>query len=109
MIIFFNSNHYNSKYIPNSVECQVSMPNKPSVNYFIRESTKNAKKNPLKRHIARNFKHINIVFNSNLFNAIIYSKECCLPSLVPIKPNINYFIRESCKKALKTLKVKLSS
>ena len=66
---------------------------------ILREKVPRILKNPLKRHIARIFKHMTIVFNSNLFNTIIYTKECCVPSFVPIKQNMNYVTRESCKKA----------
>ena len=78
------------------------MPNKLSLNYYKLESAKKKKiKKPSKRNLACNLKHIKIFLNSNHFNTIIYIKHCCVPSYTPNKPSLNYFMRESAKKALK--------
>ena len=36
-----------------------------------------------------------------------YNKKCCVPSFIPNKPNLDYFMRESVKNALKPLKAQL--
>ena len=46
---------------------------KPSLNHFMQESAKKHKK-PQKRNLSRTIKNMNIVFNSNHFNKIIYTK-----------------------------------
>ena len=46
-----------------------------------------------------------IVFNSNHFNTIIYTKYNCVPSFNLNKPSVNDFKRVIPKKALKTLKM----
>ena len=48
--------------------------NKPCLNYFMLESAKNVLKKFQKHNLARNFKHMTIVFDSNHFNTIQYSK-----------------------------------
>ena len=78
-------------------------PNKPSLSHFKRQSGKNAKK-PLKPNFAHTFKHMTIVFDSNNFNTIKYTKRCCLPSFVANKPSLNHFMRESAKNAKKNFK-----
>ena len=52
---------------------QIVLPNKPNLNHFMQESAKKPKKF-LKSNLARNFKHMTIVFDSNHFNTIIYTK-----------------------------------
>ena len=85
------------------------VPNKPSLDHFMRESGKMPKK-PLKPNFARSFKHMTTVFYSNNFNTKKYTKWCCVPSFVTNKPNLNYFMRESAKNAKKqTLKTQLST
>ena len=67
------------------------MPNKPNLKYFKRESAKNAEKT-FKRNLERNFKHMTIVFDSNNFNTILYTKYCCVQSFMQNKPSLNYFM-----------------
>ena len=100
MTIDFDSNHYTT--IIYSKQCWVPrfVPSKPSLNHFMRESAKKHKKKPLKSNYALNLKQMNIVFDSNAFNTIIYTKECAVQSFVPNKPSLNHFIRE-CAKTLK--------
>ena len=98
MAIVFNSKNLNTIIFINKF-CEPSfLIYKPSLNHFMRENAKNAKK-PLKSNLARNFKYMTIVFNSNHFSTPIYTKYCCVPSFMPNKPNLNHFIRESAKNA----------
>ena len=53
--------------------------------------------------------HMTIVFNSNHFNTIVYIKQYYVPNFIQNKPSLNYFMRESAKNALKTLKTQLST
>ena len=48
-----------------------------------------------------------IVFNSNQFNIIKYTKYCFAPIFMPNKQRLHEFKQVSVKKALKTLKTKL--
>ena len=61
------------------------MPNKPCLDYFMRESAKNVLKKPQKNATYNVFKHMTIVFNSNHFNTIIYTNKCCVPNVMSIK------------------------
>ena len=56
-------------------------------------------KNPKIGNLARNFKHMTIVLDSNHFSTIIYTKSCRVPSFVPNKPSLNHFMRENAKNA----------
>ena len=80
------------------------MQNKPSLNYFMRQSAKIALIKRKNATIARNFKHMTIIFNSNNFKTKIYSEWCCVPSFMQKEQSLNYFMRESAKRALKTVK-----
>ena len=40
-----------------------------------------------------------LIFNSNHFNTIIYTNECCVPCCVQNKQSLSYFMCESAKKA----------
>ena len=64
----------------------------------MRKSTKKVKKKLEKSYLARNVKHMTIVFESNYFNTIIYTKQCCVQGFVRNKPRLNHFKRESAKK-----------
>ena len=56
------------------------------------------RKNKSQKHnLVSNWEHMAMVFDSNLFDTIIYSKYDCEPSFVPNKPSLNHFIRESFK------------
>ena len=61
------------------------MGNKISLNKLMQESDKNALKKPQKRNIARNFKNMTTVLDSNHFNTITYTKYYCVPSFVSKK------------------------
>ena len=74
------------------------MQNKQSFKYFMQENAKKALKTQ-KRNLARNFKHMTIVLDSNYIKTIIDTKECRVPSFVPTKPSLNNFKRESAKNA----------
>ena len=50
-----------------------------------------------------------IGFDSNYFITIICTKYFCVPSFMQNKPSLNDFMRESAKKALKTLKTQLKT
>ena len=50
---------------------------------------------------------MNIIFNSNHFNTIIYTKLCCVPSFMQNKPSLNDIMRESAQKRIKKLKMHL--
>ena len=73
MTTVFNSNNF--KTVIYTIQCFVPsfMPNKPSLNYFKRVSAKKVLKGK-KRKYGRNFKDITIVFNSNHYKIIIYTK-----------------------------------
>ena len=53
--------------------CAIFRGKQSKFNHFMRESAKNAKK-PQKCNLARNIKHMTIVFDSNRFKTIIYTK-----------------------------------
>ena len=72
----------------------------------MRENVKNAKQ-PQKRNFAGTFKHMSIGFGSNHFNTLKYNKLYCVPSFVPKKPSLEYFMRESGKDTKKTSKTQL--
>ena len=74
------------------------------MNNFMRESAKKAKKKLEKCNLARNYKHMTIVFDSNHFNTIIYTKQCRVLCLLQNKPSLNHFMREKAKKAKKKFK-----
>ena len=70
----FDSNHFNTiKYIPNSVVCHVSRQITQVWTTLSKKVPKTLKK-PQKWNVARNLKHMNIVFDSNHFNTITYTK-----------------------------------
>ena len=96
MTISFNSKHFNT--IIYTKQCYVPsfVPHKPSLNDF--KVPKTLKK-PQKCNIARNFKHMTIVFDSIDLKTIIYTKQCCVPSFVANKLSLNHFVRESSKNA----------
>ena len=73
----------------------------------MRETTENAKKLQ-KRNLARNIKHMTIVFDSNHLNTIFQTKYYCVPKILPNKPSLNYFIRERTKNAYKPQKHNLA-
>ena len=73
MTIVFYSKHFNTIVYTNESCVPCLGTNKPSLNHFMRESKKILKK-PIKSNLARNFKHMTIVFDSNHFNTIIYTK-----------------------------------
>ena len=77
------------------------MANKPSFNHLLQESSKTLKK-PQKSNLERNFKHMTIVYDSNYFKTIIYTKSCRVPSFVTNEPSLNTFKRESAKNVLKS-------
>ena len=77
--------------------------NKPSLSYFMRESTKKALK-PLNRNLSCNVKHMTMNYNSNQLNTIIYTKECSVLSFLQKEQSLSYFLHESAKKSLKPLK-----
>ena len=54
-------------------------------------------KNAKIRKLLRNLKQMIIVFNSNHFNTIIYTKLCCVLSFMQNKPSLNVVMRESAK------------
>ena len=81
--------------------------NKPSLNHSMRESAKKHKK-AQKRILARNIKHMTIVFYSNHFNTILYTKKWCVPFFVAYKRSMNHFMRESAKNAKKPQKCNLA-
>ena len=103
MIIFLASNQFNT--ITYAKQCCVPslVAKKQTLNHFMRETTKNAKKT-IKRNLARNFKDIKIVFDSKNFKIITYTKQCCVPCYVPNKPSLYHFMRESAKNAKKPQK-----
>ena len=59
----------------------------------MRKSAKNAKKS----NLARNIKNMTIVFDSNNWNTVIFTKKCCVPSFIPNKLWLNHFMQESAK------------
>ena len=101
--IYFDSKNF--KTITYKKQCCAPsfVPNKTSLHHFMRENAKNAKQ-PQKRNLVCNLKHMSIVFNSSHFNTITNNKLYCVPSFVPNKPSLNHFMRESAKKALKNFK-----
>ena len=73
MTTVLDSNHFKT-IIYTHYCCALSFaPQKPNLNHFMREIAKNAYKTK-KRNLARNFKHMTIVFDSNYFKKIIYTK-----------------------------------
>ena len=70
----------------------------------MRESVKSAKK----RNLACIFKHMTIVFNSKQFKTIICTKWFRMQSVMPNKPSVDYYMRESANNTLKTSKTQLS-
>ena len=103
MTIFFNSIYF--KTIIYKKQCCVPsfVANKPCLNHFMLESAKNVLKKFQKHNLARNFKHMTIVFDSNHFNTIQYSKQCSVPSFVANKPSFYYFLQECAENAFKNL------
>ena len=77
--------------------------NKQSFNHFLRESTLTLKKKrlekPQKRNLARNFKRMTIVYDSNYFNTITNTKQFCVPRFLTNKPSFNHFLQESAQNA----------
>ena len=99
MTIVFDSNDFKIIiYIPNSVVCHVSWQ-KNQVSTILYEKVPKTLTKPQKRNLARNFKHMTIIYDSNHFNPIIYLKLCCVTSLVENKQSLNHFMRESAKNA----------
>ena len=100
MTMIFKYKHFNT--IIYTKQCCVAsfVRNKPCSSYCMRESAKTLK-NPLNHKLARNFKHMTIIFNSNHFNTTIYTKECCVPSFVQNKTKFELLL---CTKVPKTLK-----
>ena len=68
---------------------------------YARKRQKHLKK-PQKHKLARNFKHMTIIFVSNHLNTITYTNYCCVPSFVANKQCFNHFLREGAKKPKKT-------
>ena len=99
MTIVFNSFYF--KTIIYTKQCCVPrfMANKPCLNHFMLESAKTVLKKFSKHNLARNFKHMTIVFYSNHLNPIQYSKQCSVPSFVANKQVSTSF----CKNVSKTL------
>ena len=98
MNTFLDSNHFKT-IIYTKYCCALSfVPHKGGLNHFMREIAKNAYK-ITKRNLARNFKHMTIVFDSNDFKTIIYTKWCCVLCFAANKPSLNHLWRESAKNA----------
>ena len=64
----------------------------------MRENTKKPKQKLEKSNLARNFKHMTIFFESNHFNTITYTKQCCVLGFVRNETSLNHFMRENAKK-----------
>ena len=71
---------------------------KQSSNQLCEKVPKTVKK-PQKCNLAHNFKRKTMVFNSNHFNTIIYTKLFGVPNFMANKHSLNYIMRESAKKA----------
>ena len=69
----------------------------------MRENAKTGYKTFRTSNLARNIKHMTIVFDSNHSNTVILNKNCCAPSFIPNKLWLNPFMREIAKNALKSL------
>ena len=79
------------------------MAYKLSLNHFMRESAKKIKK-PQKCNLVRNMKHMAIVFDSNHFNKILYTKQGCVPFYRGKQTKFEQFYVRKCQKRLKNLK-----
>ena len=55
-------------------------------------------------NLARNFKHLTIVFDSNYFNTIIYTKRFNVLGFVRNKSSLNHFYARKCQKNIKNIK-----
>ena len=96
MTIVFGSNHFNTILYIKKRRVPFFVATKRSMNHFMRERDKNAKK-PQRCNLAHNIKNMTIVFDSNHLNTIFYIKYCYVPSFVENKSRSNHFMRESTK------------
>ena len=84
MTIVFDSNLFHNIYL--IVVCAMFRAKQTKYEpYYARKCLKRKTKSQ-KYNLARNGQHMTIVFNSNLFHTIIYTKQCCVPCFVPNKP-----------------------
>ena len=68
---------YTQYYIPNSAFWQVSYKTNQVWDSLCAKVTKRLK-NPKNHSLACKFWHMTMIFTSNHFNTIVYSKQCCV-------------------------------
>ena len=82
------------------------MLNKPSLNDFKRVSAEKALIT-MNTQLWTPYQHFTIVFKSNNFNTIIYTKYYCVPTFIPNKQSFKVLKQVSAKNVLRTLKTQL--